>query len=103
MFNVLVHQGKCKPKQLRDSILYLLEWLKRKPEVAALAGKDVEQGKHSSIADDVQTYTTTLEICLVISQKIGNSSTSRPIFTICGHILKKMFHHTTRIYVQLGT
>jgi hypothetical protein len=32
----------------------------------------VEQGEHSSIASRVQTCKTTLEINLVISQKIGN-------------------------------
>jgi hypothetical protein len=39
-------------------------------------GKDVEQAEHSSIAG-----TTTLEISLEVSQKIGNSSTSRPSYT----------------------
>ena len=37
----------------------------------------------------VQTCTTTLEINLAVSQKTGNSSTSRPSYTTPGHIPKR--------------
>jgi hypothetical protein len=37
----------------------------------------------------VQTSTTTLEINLVVSQKTGNSFTSRPSYTTPEHILKR--------------
>jgi hypothetical protein len=37
----------------------------------------------------VQTCTTTLEINLVVSQKIGNRSISRPNFTTPGYTLKR--------------
>lgn len=42
-----------------------------KTQEIAHAGKDVEQGEHSSIAGGLQTCTHTLEINLVISQKTG--------------------------------
>ena len=34
---------------LRDSILFLTEWLRSKTQVIAHTGEDVEQGEHSSI------------------------------------------------------
>jgi hypothetical protein len=49
----------------------------------------------------LQTGTTTLEIHLMLPQKIGNSSTWRPSYTTLGHIPKRcptipqghVFHH----------
>jgi hypothetical protein len=73
---------------LSDSTLYPLEWLRSKTQETAHAGKDAEQGGHSSTG--MQTCTTTLEINLVDPQKIQNSSTSRPSYTIpkgCSTIL----------------
>jgi hypothetical protein len=43
--------------------------------VTADAGKDVEKEEHSSIAGGLQSGTTTLEITLVLFQKIGHSTT----------------------------
>ena len=37
-------------KMTLKSILHLPEWLRSKTQVTAHAGKDVEQGEHSSIA-----------------------------------------------------
>jgi hypothetical protein len=37
----------------------------------------------------IQTWTTTLEINLEVSQKIGTSSTSRHIYIVPGHITKR--------------
>jgi hypothetical protein len=49
-----------------DANLFLPEWLRSKPQVTAHAGKDVEQGEHSSTAEGI-----TLEINMVSSQKNG--------------------------------
>ena len=49
----------------------------------------VEEEEHPSIAVGVQTCTITLEINLMVSQKTGTSSTSRPSYIIPGHILKR--------------
>jgi hypothetical protein len=57
--------------------------------VTADAGEDVEQEEHSSIAGGLQTYIATLEANLAVSQKTGNSSTSRPSYTTDGHIPKR--------------
>ena len=46
--------------------------------------QDVLKGKVG-----MQTCTTTLEINLVVSQKTGNSSTSRASYTTPGHIPKR--------------
>jgi hypothetical protein len=43
--------------------------------VTADAGKDVEKEEHSSIFGGIEAGTTTLEISLVIPQKIGHSIT----------------------------
>jgi hypothetical protein len=40
--------------------------------VAAYVGKDVEQVEHSFTAGGVQTYTTTVEINIVVAQKFGD-------------------------------
>jgi hypothetical protein len=50
--------------------------------------KLAEQGNTFLLLVGVETCTTTLEINLVVSQKTGNSSTSRPIYTTPGHIPK---------------
>jgi hypothetical protein len=39
------------------------------------AGEDVEKKEHSSIVGGLQAGTTTLEISLVVPQKIGHSTT----------------------------
>jgi hypothetical protein len=61
---------------------------KKKTQGTANAGKDVEQGGLSWIAGG---SVTTLEISLVVSQKIENSSTLRPSYTIPGHISKRSY------------
>jgi hypothetical protein len=45
--------------------------------------------KQSSIVVGVQTCTITMEINLVVSQKTGNSSTSRHSYTTLGHVHKR--------------
>jgi hypothetical protein len=52
----------------------------------------------------VQTYTTTLEINLVVSQKTLNSPTSRPCYTTPMHMPKrcpKASHYTNGTLAQL--
>jgi hypothetical protein len=56
-----------------------------KTQEITCAVEDLEQGEHSSLAGGVQTYTTTLEINFVFSQKTGNSSTSRPSYATPVH------------------
>jgi hypothetical protein len=46
------------------------------------AGKDVKKEEHSSIAGGMASFTTTLEISLAVPQKIGHSTTRRPLFPI---------------------
>ena len=57
-------------------------------QVTAHAGKDVEQGEHSSFAGGGETCTTTMEINIVVPQRVGNQSASRPSYTTPGHIPK---------------
>jgi hypothetical protein len=47
------------------------------------------KGDTLSLLVGVQMYTTILETNLVVSQKIGNSSTSSPSYTTPGHIPKR--------------
>jgi hypothetical protein len=54
--------------------LHQSEWLSSKTEVRAVASEDVEKEEHSSIGGGIANWTTTLEINLVLPQKIGNSS-----------------------------
>lgn len=49
------------------------------------------KGNTSPLLVQVQNCTTTLEINLVVSQKIGNSSTLRLSYTTPEHILKRCF------------
>jgi hypothetical protein len=53
-------------KLFGDCILHSLGFLRSNTDVTAHAGKDVEQGEHSSIAGGVQTCTSTLKITSVI-------------------------------------
>jgi hypothetical protein len=50
MFNIITHQGIENQNDSKISILHLSEWLRSKTQVTGQAGKDVEQGKHSSTA-----------------------------------------------------
>jgi hypothetical protein len=49
------------------------------------------QGNTPSLMVGLQTCTTTLEIILAVSQKIGTSSTSRPKYSAPGPIPKRYF------------
>lgn len=53
---------------------HLSEWLRSETVVRADTGEDVGQGVQSSLLVELQTFTHTLEIDLVVSQKIGNLS-----------------------------
>jgi len=52
----------------------------------AHAGEVVEEREHFSTAGRVQTWPTSLDINLVVSQETGNCSSSRPSYTTPGHI-----------------
>jgi hypothetical protein len=58
-------------------------------QMTAHAGKDVEQGEHSSIAGRSANMSATLEIKMVISQKIWNPSISTPSYTTPEYIPKR--------------
>jgi hypothetical protein len=55
--------------------------------MTADAGKDVEKEEHSSVVG-MQAGSTTLEISLVVPQKIGHNTTRGPSSTTPGHIPK---------------
>lgn len=56
---------------------HLSKWLKSITEVASHDGKDVDHRNISLLLEEMQTCTTTLQINLFVSQKIGNNSTSK--------------------------
>jgi hypothetical protein len=72
MFNILSHQGNANQNNSKIPSYTCQNVLRSKNQVIAHAGKDVEQGEHFSLQVGVQTCTTTLEINLAVSQKIGN-------------------------------
>jgi hypothetical protein len=78
------HQGNANQNDLHPS-----QWLRSKSQETAHAGKDVEHGEHSSTDRAVQTCTTTLEINLAVSHKIGNASSYKPSHTTPVHIPKR--------------
>ena len=51
--------------------------------------RGISKGQEATKMVGVQTCTSTLEINLVVSQKIDNSSTWRPSYTTPGHIPKR--------------
>lgn len=53
------------------------------------AGKDVEQGEHSSIAGEVQICKATMEISVLVPHKKGNQSISRSSYSTFGHLPKE--------------
>ena len=66
-------------------------------QVIAHAGKNVEQGEHSSIAYGSVNCTTTMEINLAVFQKIVNSSTCKLNYPLLGIYP----HYTTGTLAQL--
>jgi hypothetical protein len=65
-----------------------LRTTKIKAQRTAHACKDVEQWNTPSLLVGMQTCTTTLEISLMVSAKVGNSSNLKSSYTIPGHIPK---------------
>ena len=92
MFSILIHHGN--PNQNDFEILSHTyqngkhKTKNKKTKGTARASEDVEQGENFSIASGEQTCTTTLLINLAVSQKIRNSSTSRPSYTTPRYIPK---------------
>jgi hypothetical protein len=64
--------------------------------MTADAGVNVEKDEHSSIAGKIASCTTTLEISLLVPQKIGNSTTRRFCNTTPGHIPRRCFNIYSR-------
>jgi hypothetical protein len=64
---------------------------------------DVEQEEHFSIADGSAMCITTLEIILAVSQKTGNSSTSRPSYTTPQHIPKRCSTIAQNVFIAVLT
>ena len=69
-------------------MLHQSERLSSKDMIAFYAAKDVDEGEHSSIASGSITYTVTLEINMVVSQKTVNLFTSRHSNTTSGYMLR---------------
>jgi hypothetical protein len=74
MFKILSHQGHANENDF-EIPSYICQI---KTQMTAHADKDVEQGEHSFTAGGRANCTATLEINMVVSQKIENQSTSRP-------------------------
>jgi hypothetical protein len=62
---------------------------KIKTQVSADDGEDVVKEEHSPLLVGLQDGTTTLEIILVVPQKIGYSTTGRSRNTSPGHIPRR--------------
>jgi hypothetical protein len=75
MFNILNHQGNANPNNL-EIHLTPVRMARSKFQVIADAGKDVEKEGNSSLLVGLQAGTT-LEISLVVPQKIRHSTTER--------------------------
>jgi hypothetical protein len=58
-------------------------------QVTADAGEDVEKEEHPPLLVRLQACTNTLEISLVVPQKVGHSSTERSSNTIPRHIPRR--------------
>jgi hypothetical protein len=83
MFKVLSHQGNANQTTLR---FYLTPIRIAKTKQQQMLARVWSKENTPPLLVGEQTCTTTLEINLVVSQKIGNSSTSRPTYTTPGHI-----------------
>jgi hypothetical protein len=88
MFKVLSHQRNANQNKLEIPL--------SKAQVTAHVAEDVEEEEHSSIAGGIANWTTTLEISLVVPQKIGNRSIYLEIqlYNFWAYT-QKMPHHTT--------
>jgi hypothetical protein len=89
MFNILNHQGNANQNNPEISTSHQSEWLRSKFVVRADAVENVENEEHSSLLVGLQAGTTTLEISLMIPQKIGHSTTRRSSNTTPGHIPRR--------------
>ena len=66
----------------------------------AHAGKDVEQGEHSSTSNGSEKLYNHFEVCLVVSDKTSNKSTSRPsLFWEYTQIKQEMSESWKRCYL----
>ena len=74
MFNILNYQGNANQNNPEIPSHTQSEWLRSKIQVTANAGKNVEKEEHSSTVGGIASCTTTLEISLVVPQKIGHST-----------------------------
>ena len=54
-------------------------------------------GNTPKLLVEMQIYKTALEINFLVSQKVGNSSTLRPSYTIPGEYTQKLIDYTTSI------
>ena len=69
----MLSSGNGTSRRCGPSTSHQSEWLRSKTQVRADAGKDVEKEEHSSIDGGIASLYTTLEISLVVPQKIGYS------------------------------
>jgi hypothetical protein len=87
MFNILSHKGNANQN---DSVIPFIRMTKIKnSRDNTLLVRMWSKGSTPPLMKGVKICTTTLEINLVVSQKIGNISTSRPSYSTPGHIPKR--------------
>jgi hypothetical protein len=87
MFNILSHQEHTNQKDPKIPS-YTWERLRPKAQELAHAGEDVEHREHTSIAGASANLYNHFGN-LMVAQKTGNNSTSRPSYTTPGHIHKR--------------
>ena len=69
-------------------IFHLWEWLRSKPQRTVFAEKLWSKVNTSSLLVSMHTSTVTVEINVVVYQKTGNQSTTRPSYIPLEHLLK---------------
>jgi hypothetical protein len=99
MFKILSHQGNANQNDNEIPFLYLTEWLRAKPQVTVHAGKDVEQGEHSSIAGGRASFYSHFGNQFL--RKFGNDLLQDPAIPLLGIYTQRSLHLTTRIFAQL--
>jgi hypothetical protein len=104
MINILSHQGNANQNNSEvPSDTHQNSWdqkLKGQLRLARIWSK----GETPPLLVGMQTCTTTLEINLIFSQKIGSNSTSRPSYTTPGHRPKRcpLYHKDTCLAIFIA-
>ena len=91
MFNILSHQVNANENDLRYHLISVrMAKIKNTDEnIPMHLEKMQSKGNTPPLLEGMQTSTTTLEISIAVSQKIGNQLTTRPSNTTLCHISKR--------------